>query len=91
VINNFAHDSVGGQSTASHNIDIPMIAKANGYLETFFSETEKEIKENIEKIKNMQGPILLEIKVNKGARKNLGRPTITPRENKEDFMNFLKD
>ena len=37
-----------------------------------------------------QGPCLLEIIVNKGARKDLGRPTISPKENKNNFINFLK-
>ena len=39
----------------------------------------------------MDGPALLEIKCNKGARENLGRPTRTPLENKEDLMNFLSE
>ena len=37
----------------------------------------------------MQGPILLEIKVKKGARKDLGRPTTTPIQNKEVLMDYL--
>ena len=39
----------------------------------------------------MEGPVLLEVKVNKGARKDLGRPTTTPIENKEDFMKFIQN
>ena len=38
----------------------------------------------------MQGPVFLEVKVKKGARKDLGRPTITPIQNKDSFMDFLK-
>ena len=38
----------------------------------------------------MSGPILLEVRVKKGNRKDLGRPTVTPVRNKELFMNFLK-
>ena len=38
-----------------------------------------------------EGPALLEIQVNKGGRKDLGRPTRSPIENKEDFMDFLAD
>lgn len=37
----------------------------------------------------MEGPVLLEIKCCAGHRKNLGRPTRTPIENKSDFMHFL--
>ena len=89
VFNNFAHDSVGGQPTAAYNISIPEIAKASGYLKSFSAETKKEIINKIEKIRSMNGPVLLEIKVNKCARKDLGRPTRMPIENKEDFMGFL--
>lgn len=91
VFNNFAHDSVGGQPTASSNIDIPAIAKANGYVDAFSAETKDEIIDKFNQIKNMNGPVLLEIKVNKGARKGLGRPTRTSIENKEDFMEFIHD
>src|SRR3989344_5504598 len=83
VINNFAHDSVGGQPTAADNIDIPAIAKANGYIYAESAETGKDIVNKINKIKNIDGPVLLEVKVNKGHRKDLGRPTRTPIENKE--------
>lgn len=91
VINNFAHDSVGGQPTAADNIDIPMIAKANGYTEAFSVSTKEELKRAIQKIKTLDGPVMLEVKVNKGARKDLGRPTNTPLENKNLFIKFLKD
>jgi phosphonopyruvate decarboxylase len=89
VFNNFAHDSVGGQPTAADVIDIPQIAKANGYKEVLCAETKEQIQENFLKMKEMQGPVLLEVKVNKGARENLGRPNRTPIENKQDFMEFL--
>ena len=90
IFNNFAHDSVGGQPTAAFGIDIPKIAKANGYKEGFSAQTRDQIIDHIKKIKEIEGPILLEIKVNKGARKDLGRPTTTPIENKEAFMEFLQ-
>ena len=38
-----------------------------------------------------EGPNLLEVRVKKGARADLGRPTMTPRELKEAFMGFLRD
>lgn len=91
VFNNFAHDSVGGQPTSAHNIDIVQIAKANGYANAFSVETKDQIIECTKRMKEMEGPVMLEIKVNKGARKDLGRPTTTPIENKEAFMKFLHD
>ena len=91
IFNNFSHDSVGGQPTAAEEIDIPKIAKANGYVDAFSSKDKEEIIMHIEKMKKIKGPVLLEIKVRKGSRKDLGRPTISPIENKEAFMNFLSD
>jgi len=90
VFNNGAHDSVGGQPTAGFAIDFSLIAKACGYDEIFKTETAEEINEKMKLLKEIKGPVLLEIKVNKGSRKDLGRPTITPIENKKYFMNFLK-
>lgn len=89
IFNNFAHDSVGGQPTAASNISIPEIAKANGYTCAFSAETVQEIRESIAMMKKMDGPVLLEIRLSKGARKDLGRPKTTPAQNKESFMNFL--
>lgn len=89
IINNGAHDSVGGQPTVGLNIDIEAIAKASGYTEALCAETKEEVYEMINKIKSIEGPALLQIKVNKGARNDLGRPTTTPIQNKEAFMKFL--
>ena len=90
VFNNYSHDSVGGQPTAAFNIDMPQIARSNGYVDAFSVETKDQVVEYIKKIKNMEGPVLLEIKVNKGARDDLGRPTTSPIDNKEEFMKFLQ-
>lgn len=90
VFNNFVHDSVGGQPTAADAIDIPALAKANGYKHVFQAQTAEEIKHCLGVMKNKAGPILLEIRCNKGARKDLGRPTQSPDENKQQFVAFLQ-
>ncbi len=89
VFNNGAHDSVGGQPTVGYYINIPAIAKAVGYSTVMKAETETDIANSIQKLKATVGLSLLEIKVNKGFRKDLGRPTKTPMENKEDLMRFI--
>ena len=95
VMNNGAHDSVGGQPTVGLKIDLPAIAKACGYEKVFsvstapaLEEILKEISQNFEK----DGKFLtfVEVKVAKGARKDLGRPKSTPQENKNALMEFLK-
>ncbi len=70
VLNNAAHDSVGGQPTVGGEIDLVKIAEACGY-------------------NTVNGPVFREIKVSKGARKDLGRPKEKPRENKVLFMETL--
>lgn len=92
VFNNGAHDSVGGQPTVGLKIDLPAVAKAVGYNATFSVSTKEELKSQLSAINSQikDGPVLLEIKVKKGNRKDLGRPTTTPIENKEAFMNNLK-
>ena len=89
VINNGAHDSVGGQPTAGFNIDVPSIVKACGYADVFTVETAGELKDKLKEMNSLNGPVLLEVRVNKGSRKDLGRPATTPLQNKKDFMDFL--
>jgi phosphonopyruvate decarboxylase len=89
VFNNGAHDSVGGQPTVGLSIDLPRIARAVGYPHTYSVSTKETILEILKEIQNQEGLTLLEIKVKKGNRKDLGRPTTTPIENKEALMDFL--
>jgi phosphonopyruvate decarboxylase len=91
VFNNGAHDSVGGQPTVGLKIDLPAVAKAVGYKAIYSVETKECLKELLDKISTKEGLVLLEIKVKKGNRKDLGRPTTTPLQNKEALMAFLKD
>lgn len=90
VFNNGAHDSVGGQPTVGLAIDLPAVAKAVGYKTAITVDNKEELEKALASITNNQSPILLEIKVKKGNRKDLGRPTTTPIQNKEALMDFLK-
>lgn len=89
IINNGAHDSVGGQPTVGFEIDFVSIAKACRYKTVLKAETAKELEETLRLLKTREGPCFLEVRVCKGARGDLGRPTIPPIENKRAFMNFL--
>ena len=93
VFNNGAHDSVGGQPTVGLRIDLPAVAKAVGYPYTYSvgskEELDKLLTSSFLHQTSCDGPILLEIKVKKGNRKDLGRPTTTPIQNKEALMSFL--
>lgn len=89
VFNNGAHDSVGGQPTVGLKIDLCAVAKAVGYVATYSVETMEELEAKLAELKNAEGPVLLQVCVKKGNRKDLGRPTTTPIQNKEALMAFL--
>lgn len=89
VFNNGAHDSVGGQPTVASELSLRDIAKAVGYRHIYEACDEESLHKAMHEAVNQMGPIFVEIKVGKGARKDLGRPTTTPLQNKESLMNFL--
>lgn len=90
VFNNGAHDSVGGQPTIGLKIDLCAVAKAVGYVVVYSVETIEELEVKLVEMKTVEGPVLLQVCVKKGNRKDLGRPTTTPIQNKEAFMAFLQ-
>jgi phosphonopyruvate decarboxylase len=90
VINNGAHDSVGGQPTVANSISLPDIAKACGYSAIISCDNLDSIGNSLNNFFSSEGPCFMEIKVGKGNRKDLGRPTTTPIENKIAFMQNLK-
>ena len=94
VFNNGAHDSVGGQPTVGLKIDLPAVAKAVGYKSAITVSTMEELEKKLStlnsQLSTLGGPILLEVRVRKGNRKDLGRPTTTPIQNKEALMDFLR-
>ena len=90
IFNNGAHDSVGGQPTLGFDIDFGNIAKSFNYTKVFRIEKLRNFDEIFMNFQKEKGPCLLEILVNKGARQDLGRPTVSPKENKLDFMSFIK-
>ncbi len=91
ILDNVSYDSTGGQPTNSKNVNFERIATACSYNHVKTIETKNDLINSINEMKNLDGPNMIIIKVNKGARKDLGRPTSTPTENKETFMKFLKE
>ncbi len=86
LLNNAAHDSVGGQPTCANNIDLTKIASSCGYSSAQTTSDLDEIKILMKKIKSDPGPHFLEVKIKKGSRPDLGRPTSSPAENKTALM-----
>lgn len=95
VFNNGAHDSVGGQPTVGLKIGLPVIAKAVGYKQIISVDNKERLAQYLStlniQISQIGGPILLEVRVRKGNRKDLGRPTNTPIQNRNSLMLYLSD
>ncbi len=90
AFNNGAHDSVGGQPTVCGGMDLSRIAESMGYRWSGSASTEEEIQVALQTLASVEGPAFLEIRVSPGSRKDLGRPTIRPVENRRAFMRFLE-
>ncbi|NPD45457.1 phosphonopyruvate decarboxylase [Lentimicrobium sp. S6] len=89
VINNGAHESVGGQPTVAFGLDIPQIAIANKYKSAVQVANAQELELALKKLTENSYPALIEILTKTGSRDNLGRPTIKPVDNKTNFMQNL--
>lgn len=89
IINNGAHETVGGMPTVAEKIDIIKIAEGCGYPNAVSVDTFEKLDEELCKAKNRNELSLIEVKCSIGARENLGRPTTTAKENKENFMRSL--
>lgn len=90
LINNEAHETVGGLPTAADAVSLSEIAKACGYQVIPKVEEEAELLEALKKCRDSRKLTFLEVDCALGARADLGRPTTSARENKEQFMQYLK-
>lgn len=90
IINNGAHETVGGMPTVATNLCFADLARACGYPSAITVSTPEALDEALIKAKETNSLTLIEVLCSIGARGDLGRPTTTALENKESFMNYLK-
>lgn len=90
VLNNGAHDSVGGQPTVGREVDFCEIAEGCGYENVVKVTTPEELDAVLGDAETKEKLTFVEVLVTKGARKDLGRPKSTPVENKIALMKFLE-
>ncbi|MBR6299681.1 MAG: phosphonopyruvate decarboxylase [Clostridia bacterium] len=90
VINNGAHETVGGMPTVADSIDLVGIARACGYPYAVCVDNFDTLDAELEAAKTRNELSLIEVKCSIGARADLGRPTTTALENKKDFMEYLE-
>lgn len=89
VINNGAHETVGGMPTVASKLDLVAAAKACGYQYAVSVNNFDDLEKELNYVKSISKLSLIEVKSSIGARADLGRPTTTAIENKESFMNYL--
>ena len=91
IINNGAHETVGGMPVCSGSMDIASIASAAGYAAVMTADSQSSLDRVLAGIsKHKSGPVLIEIKCACGSRKDLGRPTSTPVMNRDALMSFIR-
>ena len=91
VINNGAHETVGGMPVCSGAMDISGLAVAAGYSCVLTADSERNLDEVLSTaIAFNKGPVLIEVKCACGSRSDLGRPTTTPIMNRDALMNYIR-
>lgn len=90
VINNNAHETVGGMPTVAGNVDLPGVARACGYERAVSVDSYEELSAALKEAKQAGVLTLIEAKSAIGSRADLGRPTTTAKENKQGFMEYVK-
>ncbi|MGI5977409.1 MAG: phosphonopyruvate decarboxylase [Candidatus Limivicinus sp.] len=89
IINNAAHETVGGMPTVASKIDFVKIAEGCGYPKAVCVDNAEDLVRELIKAGERSELSLIEVKCAIGARADLGRPTTTAKENKENFMRSL--
>jgi len=91
VLNNGAHDSVGGQPTVAQQISLTAVARACGYdVVEGPVEDEHAIRAQVARLAQLPGRRFLEVRVRPGSRADLGRPKESPAQNKAQFIARLR-
>ena len=83
---NSVHESTGSQPTNTNFVSIEKIAKACNYNHTFTVKTKNGFEKILRKIKNLKGPIMIVVKIQRSNGEKSARINHEPTEIKERFM-----
>ena len=89
IINNGAHETVGGMSTVAGTIDLAGVARACGYPYTVCVDNFEDLNRELTVAKQRGELSLIKVKCSIGARDDLGRPKTTTIENEQNFMEYI--
>ncbi|MDR3107038.1 MAG: phosphonopyruvate decarboxylase [Bifidobacteriaceae bacterium] len=88
LINNGAHESVGGQKTVGLEVDFPGILSGAGFQGVSLVRTRDELAPALRRLRAQTGGALV-AEVAVGSRADLGRPSVTPLESRTELMALL--
>ena len=91
VINNAAHETVGGMPVCEGGLDVSAAARAAGYPAVYRADSPEGLAETLRAAQHAGSLALVEVMCAGGARADLGRPTTTPRENRDALMRFIRE
>ncbi len=91
VINNAAHETVGGMPTVANQVDLAEMARACGYPHASRVHDWEGLACSLRAAKTARELTFLEVCTCIGSRADLGRPTTTPLENKSTLMTYLSN
>lgn len=91
VLNNGAHESVGGQPSAGQLVDFTCIARGSGY-QTVNGEisTKKELVKAIEELNHYNKSSFIDVRIHKGLKRELPPLNISHEDLIKDLINELK-
>ena len=90
ILDNSAHESVGGMPTVTSGMNVCDVGKACGYEACSCVTTYNELSDALLQVKRQNQLSLIEVKCKIGSRSDLGRPQSTPVENRRCFGEYLR-
>ena len=91
VINNAAHETVGGMPVCEGALDVSAVARAVGYPKVCRAATAEALASAVREAMGAGCLTLIEVMCSVDSRADLGRPTTTPQENRDALMRFLSE
>ncbi len=91
LLDNGVHDSTGGQATVSPVVDFARVALACNYRTAWRCDSLAGFSEGLGAAFAAPGPSLVHMRILPGSMKDLGRPTVSPRDVARRFKAFLAE
>lgn len=89
LLDNNAYDSTGGQSTVADSVDFVQVAGACGYGFSAHVHDLEDLGNRIRQWQRDRRLTFLYLKIARGSRPGIGRPSLKPRQVKERLMRFI--